>query len=260
MALEALNGNIDSLNKAYLLGYYTSEPQMFNLIMYAKQLGFKIIKYEPDFFSYKHTPDARDSIQAENIYNVLKKDAGAKIAVLAGYGHIQERIPNHTMASILQQISNIDPVTINLIAFNQYTNSPDTKKLFDVISSKLNIDIPYILQYKKDFNFYNLKTYDYNVIFPSFDEKNLRPGWMHLNPAYNILKCKAVAPFQLVQAYRDNGARSYDEIIKFDVPADQKCFTIKDKQTNLYLFRGNYFIVYRNADYEVMKFYKRRIK
>ncbi|MDB5030153.1 hypothetical protein [Mucilaginibacter sp.] len=260
LALEALNGNIDSLNKAYTVGYYTSEPQMFNLIMYAKQLGFKIIKYEPDFFSYKHTPDARDSIQAENIYNVLKKDPDSKIVVLAGYGHIQERIPNHTMASILQQISNIDPVTINLIAFNQYTNSPDNKKLFDVISGKLNVDAPYILQDKKDFDFFENKTYDYNVIFPSYNEKNLRPGLMLLNTAYKLVKCKAVAPFQLVQAYRDNGTTSYDKIVKFDVPADQKCFTVKDGQTDLYLFPGNYFIVYRNADYQVMKFYKKRIE
>jgi hypothetical protein len=243
----------------YLLGYYTHEPQMYNLIKRAKQLGYKIIKYEPDFFSYKHTPDARDSIQAENIYSVLKTDPTAKIAVLAGYGHIQERIPNHTMASILQQISNIDPVTINLIAFNQYANAPETKKLYDNILSKSKINYPSILQCKSNFDFYENKTYDYNVIFPLYKEENLRPDWMHINTDYQILRCKAVAPFQLVQAYRDNGKGSFGEMIKFDVPADQKCFTIKDKQTDLHLFPGNYFIVYRNTNYEVIKFYKKRI-
>ncbi|WP_429382094.1 hypothetical protein [Mucilaginibacter sp. UYCu711] len=260
LALEALNSDFNASDKAYMLGNYTKEPQMFNLIMYAKQLGFTIIKYEPDYFSYKHTADARDSLQAENLYKVLKKDPNTKIVVLAGYGHIQERIPNHTMASILQEISSINPLTINLIAFNQYTNASDTKKLYNSIAGTLKVEIPSILLRKNNFDFYQNKTYDYNVIFPFYKETYLRPNWIRLNTDYHVLKCNAIAPFQLVQAYKENSARSLEEITQFNVPTDQKCLMFEDKQTDLYLIPGNYLIVYRDANYGIIKSSKKHIK
>ena len=91
LAMEAFNNYankcLDSLN--VFTGYYTYEPVAGELVRKALQLGYKLVSYE-DTSALAHSASQRDSVQAENIYAVIKKDPSAKILVHAGYGHISE--------------------------------------------------------------------------------------------------------------------------------------------------------------------------
>src|SRR5579871_2078129 len=75
LAMEMLNNfpdhSLDKLNSS--TGYYTSEPIGGELVRVALQMGYQLVPYE-DTASFNHQATQRDSVQAENIYNVLRKD------------------------------------------------------------------------------------------------------------------------------------------------------------------------------------------
>ena len=126
LAMETLNNyanhQLTRLNS--LTGHYTCEPVGGELVRLALETGFKLVSYE-DTLAYKHNASQRDSIQAENIYRVIKNDTAARIFVLAGYGHIAERsfdLSYRPMGMVFKKISGIDPLTIDQTDMTEESN------------------------------------------------------------------------------------------------------------------------------------------
>lgn len=94
-------------------GSYIREPQMSRLIREAHRLGFEL-------FAYESFGDARDSMQAVYIAQILAEDPEAKILVHCGGDHnievpdteVRERYQKR-MGYFLKQMTGIDPFTIN---------------------------------------------------------------------------------------------------------------------------------------------------
>jgi len=95
-------------------GFYLREATLANLIREAKNSGFTVFEYDTEGSN-------REIIQAETIYNkTLKKDKNAKVIILAGYSHIDEK--DGWMAEQLKTKYNINPYTINQTTFADSDN------------------------------------------------------------------------------------------------------------------------------------------
>lgn len=114
LALESIT-HADSLNASspkiptFNDGFYIREPIYANMVKQALHLGYTLVEYEA-------WEGDRETAQAQNLYNqTLKKDPKAKIIVLAGYSHIEEKPIDGKpwMASIFKSISGVNPYTIN---------------------------------------------------------------------------------------------------------------------------------------------------
>jgi hypothetical protein len=99
-------------------GFYTREPMASNLIREAKKIGFNI-------FGYDDFSKDREKKQAENIYNnTFKVDSLTKVVVLAGFGHIHEKIATNRnrMAGEFKNTYHIDPLTIDQTEYKTNSN------------------------------------------------------------------------------------------------------------------------------------------
>lgn len=111
LALEALGDDAELPRRGYPTlgsGFYLREPQLANLVREALALGFTLVPYDT-------LADDREQGQAQNLWRrSLGQDPHAKVVVLAGFGHIDERIgASKSMARWLQELSGINPLTIN---------------------------------------------------------------------------------------------------------------------------------------------------
>ena len=111
LALEALGDDAGLPRRGYPTlgsGFYLREPQLANLVRDALVLGFTLVPYDT-------MSDNREHDQAQNLWRrSLSQDPQAKVVVLAGFGHIDERTgPRKSMAGWLQELSGINPLTIN---------------------------------------------------------------------------------------------------------------------------------------------------
>lgn len=111
LALEALGDDAELQRRGYPTlssGFYMREPQLANLVRDALALGFTVIPYDT-------TSADREHDQAQNLLRRSRgQDPQAKVVVLAGFGHIDERVGTHkSMAIWLKALSGADPLTIN---------------------------------------------------------------------------------------------------------------------------------------------------
>lgn len=110
LALEALGDSSVLMKRGFATmddGFYVRDPTMANLINRAIALGFQIIGYESGSVD-------REQGQAKNIVDQtfkVKKDC--KLIVLAGYAHIDEFMKPKRMAAFFQEMTGIDPFTID---------------------------------------------------------------------------------------------------------------------------------------------------
>lgn len=107
-------------------GFYVRDATMANLIREAKNIGFTVFEYDTEGSN-------REIIQAENIYNkTIKKDSNAKVLILAGYSHIDEK--GGWMAEQLNTKYHIDPLTINQTSFS--TDVSSSKQDLEIVKDK----------------------------------------------------------------------------------------------------------------------------
>lgn len=111
LALEALGDDTGLQRRGYPTlnsGFYLREPQLANLVRDALALGFTVIPYDAMSADREHD-------QAQNLLRRSRgQDPQAKVVVLAGFGHIDERVGTYkSMAIWLKELSGIDPLTVN---------------------------------------------------------------------------------------------------------------------------------------------------
>jgi len=255
LAMEALNNLsnqcLDSVN--VFTGYYTNEPVAGELVRKALLLGYKLVAYE-DTSGYRHTISQRDSLQADVIYGIIKKDPSAKIVVHAGYAHIsEEKIGDYTpMAAWFKKISGIDPFTIDQTSMTEGSNFEYGKWYYKYFTDKFSITIPSVIfQNKRPFDPLLGKGYDLMVVHPPAVYQNNRPSWLSLDGERQpVLIQPTEQMLFLVQAYYDN---EYDsDMISLLVPADQTYIANKEGYYCLYLRKGKYKIVLRDISYKIL--------
>lgn len=255
LAMEAFNNYsnkcLDSLN--VFTGYYTFEPIGGELVRKAMQLGYKLVSYE-DTLASEHSNSQRDSVQAQNIYSVLKRDPSAKILVHAGYGHISEEkmgdyIP---MAWWFKKISGLDPFTIDQTGMTEGSEFEYGRLFYQYFNARFNITSSSIIyQNKRPFNPLEEKGYDVIIMHPATIYQHNRPTWPSLE---GERKATLIQPTEkmlfFAQAYYD---KEYDaDAINFLVPADQTYITNRDGYYCLYLKKGKYKIVMRDISYKIL--------
>lgn len=138
--MEVLFETNDSLQtRGYPLlstGFYVREAEITELIREAIRLGFELIPYED--MEIKN----REKGQAENLYcRTLARDPQAKVIVLAGYAHINEKQAEERsrwMATYFKELAQTDPLTINQTEFEKYSAEFRDHSLTLIKASELN--------------------------------------------------------------------------------------------------------------------------
>ncbi len=255
LAMETLNqfSNASLRQVNVLTGHYTCEPIGGELVRKAISLGFILIAYEDS--NYNHTVNQREYTQADNIYQILKKDPAAKILVHAGEKHIEEgavsddRIP---MAAYFKIISGIDPFTIDQTNLTEQSTSEYGSAVYEFYSKKNVFATPVVIlknNHAKDIFDFNLC--DVYIMHPPTKYRNGRPTWSAMN---GLKQETAIQPIYqklfFVQAFYDKEFQ--EKLVGKLVPADQTYITAPDGYYYLYLQKGRYQLVYRDMQYKIL--------
>jgi len=256
LAMEMLNNfadhRLDKLTPA--TGNFSAEPVAGELIRTALDIGYQLVSYE-DTAADRHTATERDSIQAANIYRIIRADSSARVLVLGGYGHIAEKniSPDYIpMGLAFKNMSGIDPLTIDQTNMTEGSNFAYGKAFYDAYIQKFPLTNPSVAlsnDVPLNVTFNNL--YDITIIHPRTTFRDNRPTWLNLGGRRQSLYIKAPQPnCFLVQAYyqfESFGARPGQVI-----PADQTYVPTNQGKYLLYLKRGKYIIVFRDLGYKIL--------
>jgi hypothetical protein len=255
LAMETLNnfpnGCLDSLN--VFTGYYTSEPVAGELVRKALELGYTLVAYDDTTIAQKD-PSVRDSIQAQNIFKVLKRDPKARILVHAGYTHIcKEPISDYKpMGYWFKKISKIDPFCIDQTGMTEGSDLEYGRLYYDFFTTRFSITEPSVIfQNRKPFNPLYQKGYDFSVVHPPTTQYNNRPSWLTFNgDRKEVLVQPTDKNLFFVQAFY---ADEYNEDMKnLITPADQTYTSNSTGYYCLFLRKGHYKIVLRDVAYKVL--------
>ncbi|HTR27980.1 MAG TPA: hypothetical protein VMH27_01850 [Puia sp.] len=258
LAMEMLNNFSNrSLSRVTMnTGYYAAEPVAAELIRSARQLGYTLVPYE-DTAAAIHTATQRDSVQAANIYDILKKDTGAKILVHASFAHISKKpgpggfIP---MALAFRNMSGIDPLTIDQTDMTEESNFAYGRIIYQAYLAKFPLTEPSIaLINGNPVNVTDKDLYDLCVIHPPSVYKDSRPTWLSLGGLRKpfIVKPPVEGVF-LTQAYYLNEIVGNNNGPWQLIPADQTYITTGSGNYPLYLRKGKYRIFFRDINYQIL--------
>jgi len=258
LAMEMLNNFSNrSLSRVTMnTGYYAAEPTAGELIRTALSLGYILIPYE-DTAAAVHTATQRDSIQAANIYEILRKDTAAKILVHASFTHISKKpgpdgfIP---MALAFRNISGIDPLTIDQTDMTEESNFAYGRIIYQAYLAKFPLIEPSIaLVNGNPINVTDKDLYDLCVIHPPTQYKDGRPTWLSLGGLRKLFIVKPpVEDVYLTQAYYLNEVIDNNNAPWQLVPADQTYITNGAGNYPLYLRKGKYRVYFRDINYQTL--------
>lgn len=251
--LEALSDTLINVRKFPILesGYYTKEPQMANLLKEAIKIGFTLFEYEPNDGS---NGKEREIGQAENIAKLIKENPNSKFLIHCGYDHVIEGTPGNkswekAMAGKLKEKTNIDPFTIDQVAFSEKGDIKFSNPYISISNPKT----PIIMVNEKSGKIFNGSQtndqVDCRIIHPITNYINNRPDWLLLNgkrKEYSIPKSKISEYPALVFAYRQN------EFEQNGVPADLIEILNENEKKNLILEKGIYKVIIKNKDYKII--------
>ena len=207
-------------------------------------MGYTLVSYEDTAaLSEHHTPTERDSIQAKNIYDVIKNDPSAKIFVYASYGHIAEKSSDSNyvpMAMAFKKISGIDPLTINQTDMSEGSSFGYGNALYKAYTQKYLLASSSVAMINNEpVNITNNNSYDVSVIHPPTTYRDGRAQWLSL---YGLRQGVYINPNNkdvfLVQAYYKTEADEYSP--GKIVPADQSYIPTNKGNYLLYLRKGKY--------------------
>jgi len=258
--LEALSDTLINKRKFAVLesGYYTQEPQMANLLQDAIKIGFTLFTYEPNDGS---NGKQREIGQAENIAKVIRENPNAKFLIHCGWDHVIEGTPGNkswekAMAGRLKEKTNIDPFTIDQVA---YSEKGDIQLISPYVLIA-NSENPVIMVNENGKTFNGSETNDQTdckIIHPITKYINERPNWLFLDgerKAYKIPENKISEYPILVFAYRKK------EFEQNGIPADLIEILNEKSYKNLILKKGIYKIVIKDKDYKILNEFETKIK
>ena len=224
-------------------------------------MGYTLVPYE-DTAAAGHTADQRDSIQAENIYSVLRKDPTAKILVHASLAHIAKKpLPDGhiPMALAFWRISGIEPLTIDQTDMTEESNFAYGRVIYQAYTTKFHLAEPSIaLINDAPVNVTDKDLYDLCVIHPPTVWLDGRPTWLSLGGLRQTTYVKAPSKdVFFVQAYYQKEIDNNDNTPWQLVPADQTYTPggrtpIGDVRYLLYLRKGKYKIFFRDINYRIL--------
>jgi hypothetical protein len=256
LAMEMLNNYSDhSLNKLTIkTGHYSAEPVAGELIRSALEIGFRLVSYE-DTLAYIHTPSQRDSMQAENIYNIIRSDKEARIFVIAGYAHIAKQSLDSVftpMAVTFKKISGIDPLSIDQTDMTEESNMALGRFLYRAYTQQFAVKYPAIAWADNaPINVTNNTDYDLSVIQPPTVYRDGRPSWLVLGGLRKPLYIKPPEKrTYLVQAYYQS--EMPQEGPGQLIPADQTYIPTNNENYLLFLRKGKYILVFRDMEYKII--------
>ena len=258
LAMEMLNNFSNrSLSRVTMnTGYYAAEPVAAELIRTALSLGYTLVPYE-DTAAAVHTATQRDSVQAANIYEVLKKDTGAKILVHASYAHISKKtgpdgfIP---MALAFRKISGIDPLTIDQTDMTEESNFAYGRIIYQAYLAKYPLTEPSIALVKgTPINVTDKDLYDLCIIHPPSEYKDGRPTWLKLGGLRKLFLVRPpVENVFMTQAYYLSEIADNNNAPWQLIPADQTYITNGTGKYPLYLRKGKYKLYFRDINYQIL--------
>ncbi len=258
LAMEMLNNNSNqSLSQLNIrTGHYSAEPVAGELIRAALAMGYKLVSYE-DTAALGHTPTQRDSIQASNIYRILQQDDSAKILVYAGYAHISKKISADgyvPMGLAFQRISGIEPLTIDQTDMTEESNFSYGRVFYEAYLQRFPISTASVALFDNEpVNITNDDLYDLTIIHPPTVYKEERPEWLAFDGTRKALYVRPPAKNTfLVQAYYQSELAANDNRTGQLIPADQTYYPTAKNNYLLYLQKGNYAIVFRDLEYNVL--------
>lgn len=260
LAMEMLNNfsNRNLSQENMHTGYYASEPVAGELVRSALEMGYTLVSYE-DTAASVHTANQRDSIQAENIYTVLRKDTAAKILVHASFAHIskkQEPGGHVPMALAFWRQSGIEPLTIDQTDMTEESNFGYGRVIYQAYLQKFPLTEPSIALDKEKnlpINVTDKDLYDLCVIHPPTVFQDGRPTWLNLGGTRQPTYIKPTSPaVYMVQAYYQNEIEHNDNTPWQLVPADQTYITGGKKNYLLYLKKGKYKVFFRDINYHIL--------
>jgi hypothetical protein len=267
LAMEMLNNNpTHTLAKLTMhTGYYSAEPVAGELVRTAVAMGYTLVSYE-DTAAAHHTANQRDSIQAENIYQIMRKDTTARILVHAAYAHISKKqsadgyVP---MGLAFKNISGIDPLTIDQTDMSEEGNFGYGRAFYQAYIQKFPLKTPSVaLINNEPVNVTNNDLYDLAVIHPPASYQDGRPSWLTLDGTRQPVFIRPVAASGinltssrsafLVQAYYRAEMENNENKPWQLVPADQSYIPSSKKNYLLYLKKGKYTVLFRDIDYHIL--------
>lgn len=258
LAMEMLNNfSNHTLSKLTLrTGYYTAEPVAGELVRSAIAMGYTLVSYE-DTAAATHTTVQRDSIRAQNIYNILLQDTAAKILVHASYAHISKKMSPDgyiPMGLAFKNLSGIDPVTIDQTDMTEESNFGYGRVFYQAYLQKYPLKVPSIaLINNEPVNVTGNDLYDFTVIHPPVSYQDGRPTWLTLGGVRQAFYVKPPSTSTyLVQAYYQDEIAGNDNKPWQLVPADQTYITGGKKNYLLYLKKGKYTVYFRDIDYHIL--------
>ncbi|MGV8947725.1 MAG: hypothetical protein ACOH1N_14955 [Lutibacter sp.] len=226
-------------------GTYSKEPQFGALIRTALEIGYNVFPYETKDFE-NSTIESREIEQAKNIQNIIESKPNEKFLIHCGFDHNLEGIHpawKHTMASRLTDYTEINPFTINQVAYSEKSMpkfNPPLLKVLNIEESSVIID--------KDNN--PLKYVrgdgwtDVAIFHPNTEYVDNRPNWLFENGNKNVsialIDIQIEFPV-LVLAFNKG------EDINLAVPVDITEVGSKAGNCNLGLKKGTYEIVITNG-------------
>ncbi|MNY34512.1 hypothetical protein D3C86_1688590 [compost metagenome] len=161
------------------------------------------------------------------------------------------------MAGRIIEMTGINPFTID----QTYYSEKGTTNLNSPYIEMVNLDYPIIMINNENKAFSgdreNTKNIDCAIIHPITKYKNNRPDWLNLSKERKTIKIensKIKEYPALVLAYRIN------EFEKNGIPADIIELASDSEKSNLILKKGEYKIIVKNKDYQIVNEFTQTVK
>jgi hypothetical protein len=259
LGLEALFDTIINERKYPIIesGYYTKEPEFGNLIYAALNIGFTLFGYD----NFEHNGKEREIAQARNIVNFIEQNPHGKVLIHCGHDHVIKGTPKNptwekAMAGRLKEYTQINPFTIEQTQFAEKSE----RKYNHPYIAMVNKEFPVVLIDKNGNLFNGEKSndqVDIRIIHPETQYVGNRPNWLLSvgnRKEYHIESTKITQYPLLVLAYRKN------EFENNGVPADIIEVFENENIPSLILDKGNYEIIMKDRDYNIINRYEIKIE
>jgi hypothetical protein len=182
----------------YRSGYYVMDPVFASAVRTATRLGYRLVAYDTTERGPPDDGSFRDRRQAENLKRlVFDADPAARLFVLAGRGHAAEVPPADgwkPMASVLKQLTGIDPFTVYAPTMSQRQRREDEDPLYRFATGKGLVTKPTIFAGDAG-ECVGPASCDAYVFWPRFEVAGGRADWL----AKTLGRQPAAIPSALLQ-------------------------------------------------------------